>query len=122
VSDDPSPSERSISLEEREAKQKKGHRWQQIAVKAVQQSRRAKVPEVGECRPLQEVLGGCGEDGVKILLWEKEGQNLKSVLRRHLTQKIYVVVGPEGGFTQEEVEWAKKKGFIPLNWEIVFED
>ena len=110
----PFQSERSITLREREAKQKKAHRWQQIAVKAVQQSRRAKVPEVGECRPLQEVLGGCEEDGVKILLWEKEGQNLKSVLRRHLTQKIYVVVGPEGGFTQEEVEWAKKKGFIPV--------
>jgi len=110
----PFQSERSISLEEREVKQKKAHRWQQIVVKAVQQSRRAKVPEVGECRPFQEVLGGCGEDGVKILLWEKEGQNLKSVLRRPLTQKIYVVVGPEGGFTQEEVEWAKKKGFIPV--------
>ena len=110
----PFQSERSISLEEREAKQKKTHRWQQIAVKAIQQSRRAKVPEVGECRPLQEVLGGCGEDGVKILLWEKEGQNLKSVLRRPLPQKIYVAVGPEGGFTQEEVEWAKKKGFVPV--------
>jgi 16S rRNA (uracil1498-N3)-methyltransferase len=110
----PFQSERSISLEEREGKQKKAHRWQQIAVKAVQQSRRAKVPEVGECRPFQEVLGGCEEDGVKILLWEKEGQNLKSVLRRSLTQKVYVAVGPEGGFTQEEVEWAKKEGFIPV--------
>jgi 16S rRNA (uracil1498-N3)-methyltransferase len=59
-------------------------------------------------------LGDCDEDGLRILLWEKEGQNLKSVLRRPLTQKIYVVVGPEGGFTQEEVEWAKKKGFIPV--------
>jgi 16S rRNA (uracil1498-N3)-methyltransferase len=110
----PFQSERSITLTEREAKQKKSHRWQQIAVKAVQQSRRAKVPEVGECRPFQEVLGGCGEDGAKILLWEKEGQNLKSVLRRLLPQKIYAVVGPEGGFTQEEVEGAKKKGFIPV--------
>jgi len=110
----PFQSERSISLEEREARQKKAHRWQQIAVKAVQQSRRAKVPEVGECRPFQEVLGGCEEDGVKILLWEREGQNLESVLRRPLPQKVYVAVGPEGGFTQEEVEWAKKKGFIPV--------
>jgi 16S rRNA (uracil1498-N3)-methyltransferase len=110
----PFQSERSISLKEREAKQKKAHRWQQIAVKAVQQSRRAKVPEVGECRPLQDVLGGCGEDGIKILLWEKGGQNLKNVLRRPFPQKIYVAIGPEGGFAREEVEWAKKKGFIPV--------
>ncbi|MDO9350852.1 MAG: RsmE family RNA methyltransferase, partial [Deltaproteobacteria bacterium] len=40
----PFKSERSISLEERETKQKKAHRWQEIAIKAVQQSRRAKVP------------------------------------------------------------------------------
>ena len=32
----PFKSARSISLEEREAKQKKAHRWQEIAVKAVQ--------------------------------------------------------------------------------------
>ena len=91
----PFQSERSISLKEREAKQKKAHRWQQIAVKAVQQSRRAKMPYVGECRPLQEVLGDCEEDGLMIVLWEKEGENLKSVLRQHPTQKIYVMVGPE---------------------------
>jgi 16S rRNA (uracil1498-N3)-methyltransferase len=25
-----------------------------------------------------------------------------------------VVVGPEGGFTEEEVRWAKEKGFVPV--------
>jgi 16S rRNA (uracil1498-N3)-methyltransferase len=110
----PFQSERSISLKEREAKQKKAHRWQHIAIKAVQQSRRAKVPYVGECRPFQEVLEDCREDGLKILLWEKEGENLKGVLRESLTQKIYVMVGPEGGFTDREVKLAKEKRFIPV--------
>ena len=110
----PFQSERSISLKEREAKQKKAHRWQHIAVKAVQQSRRAKVPYVGKCRAFQEVLEDCREDGLKILLWEKEGELLKGVLRQHPTQKIYVMVGPEGGFTEEEVRLAKEEGFIPV--------
>ena len=110
----PFQSERSISLKEREAKQKKAHRWQHIAFKAVQQSRRARVPYVGKCRAFQEVLGDCGEDGLKILLWEKEGEPLKGILRQHPTQKIYVMVGPEGGFTEEEVRLAKEKGFIPV--------
>jgi len=110
----PFQSERSISLKEREAKQKKAHRWQQIAVKAVQQSRRAKVPYVGECRPFREVLMDCGVDGLKILLWEREGRNLKQVLRQHPTQKIFVMVGPEGGFTEGEVQLAEEKGFITV--------
>jgi 16S rRNA (uracil1498-N3)-methyltransferase len=108
----PFQSERSISLNEREAKQKKAHRWQHIAVKAVQQSRRARVPYVGPCQPFPEVLGDCMEDGMKILLWEKGGENLKSVLKQYSTKKIYVMVGPEGGFTEREVELAKEKGFV----------
>jgi len=110
----PFQSERSVSLKEREAKQKKAHRWQDIAVKAVKQSRRAKVPWVGECRSFQEVLEGCRGDGLKILLWEKEGEDLKNVLKRQFTKKIYAMVGPEGGFSEEEVRCAKKEEFIPV--------
>ncbi len=110
----PFQSEKSISLTEREAKQKKTHRWQHIAIKAVQQSRRARVPFIGECRPLQEVLENLREDGVKVLLWEKGGEHLKTALRRHPARKIYVMVGPEGGFTEREVMSAEEKGFAPI--------
>ena len=52
----PLKSKRSISLEERDAKQRKSHRWQEIAIKAVQQSRRGKVPRVETYRSFQEAL------------------------------------------------------------------
>jgi 16S rRNA (uracil1498-N3)-methyltransferase len=110
----PFKSERSISLEEREAKQKKAHRWQEIAVKAVQQSRRAKVPRVEPYRSFQEALNFCGKDGLRILLWEKKGEPLREILRQNHPQKVYAVVGPEGGFTEEEVALAKDKGFVPV--------
>ena len=110
----PFQSERSISLKERAAKQKKAHRWQHITVKAVQQSRRARVPYVGECRSFQEVLGDCKGDGLKVLLYEKEGENLKKILKRPSPHKIYIVVGPEGGFADGEVKLAKEEGFFPV--------
>jgi 16S rRNA (uracil1498-N3)-methyltransferase len=110
----PFKSERSISLEEREAKQKKAHRWQEIAIKAVQQSRRAKVPRVETYCSFQEALMVCRRDGLKILLHEKDGENLKNVLRRYQPKKIYAMVGPEGGFTEGEVVLAKDKGFVPV--------
>ena len=110
----PFKSERSISLEERETKQKKAHRWQEIAIKAVQQSRRARVPSVEEDRSFEEALAVCKGDGVKLLLWEKEGESLKKILKPYLPRRIYVMVGPEGGFTEEEVKLAKRHGFLPV--------
>ncbi len=110
----PIKSERSISLEERESKQKKAHRWQEIAIKAVQQSRRATVPRVEAYRSFMEALKSCEGEGLKILLYEKKGENLKNVLKRYQPQKIFAMVGPEGGFTEEEVALAKDKGFIPV--------
>lgn len=110
----PFKSERSTSLEERDRKQKKSHRWQEIAVKAVQQSRRARVPEVRYCPSLGKVLNLCEQESLKILLWEKGGERLRSVLSRSRFQKVYALVGPEGGFTEAEVELALGKGFIPI--------
>jgi 16S rRNA (uracil1498-N3)-methyltransferase len=110
----PFKSERSISLEEREAKQKKAHRWQEIAVKAVQQSRRAKIPRLEPYHSFQEALSFCGKEGLRILLWEKKGEPLRKILRQNCPEKVYIVVGPEGGFTEEEVVLAKDKGFVPV--------
>ena len=130
----PFESERSISLKERESKQEKAHRWQNIAIKAVKQSRRARVPLIEACRSFKEALEA-GEDGLKIMLWEKEGGKLKDILRQHCPSrpsllsfekrdrekfedrypsKIYAMVGPEGGFAEEEVKQAQEKGFIPV--------
>jgi 16S rRNA (uracil1498-N3)-methyltransferase len=110
----PFHSERSISLAERDAKQKKSHRWQEIAVKAVQQSRRANVPTVEPDRSFREALEECKGGGLKILLWERGGEPLKKILLQHSSKKIFAMVGPEGGFTEGEVELAKQKGFIPI--------
>jgi len=110
----PFKSKRSISLEERDAKQKKSHRWQEITNKAVQQSRRGKVPKVETYRSFEEALEFSRGEGLKLLLWEKEGEPLKKILRPHLRQKIYAMVGPEGGFTDGEVKLAREKGFVPI--------
>ncbi len=115
----PFKSERSISLEEREAKQRKAHRWQAIAIKAVQQSRRALVPVVEAYQPFQDALSFCSrpldrEETLRILLWEKNGGPLRDLLRQSHPKKIYAMVGPEGGFTEEEVKSAREAGFVPV--------
>ena len=110
----PFKSAKSISLEERESKQKKAHRWQEIAVKAVQQSRRARVPRVDYLSSFKAAMDICEPDSLKIILWEKMGESLKEILKSSRSKKIYVMVGPGGGLTEEEVALARGHGFIPV--------
>ena len=110
----PFKSERSISLEEREKKQKKAHRWQHVAVQATKQSRRAGILRVGAYCSFTEALELSREESFKIILWEKEGGHLKTMLGASLPRKIDALVGPEGGFTEAEVRQAQAKGFLPV--------
>lgn len=115
----PFKSQKSISLEEREAKQRKAHRWPEIALKAVEQSRRAKVPKIEAYRSFEEALGYNRGAGLKILLWEKQGRPLKELFKGGeesplRPERAYLMVGPEGGFTEGEVERARQHGFIPV--------
>jgi 16S rRNA (uracil1498-N3)-methyltransferase len=108
-------------------------RWRKIAISASQQSGRDKVPEVGEPAALENYLDeiippaarGYIEDikGVKldagtciILSEEYKKRNLKQALTSaDDTSLITILVGPEGGFSKEEVSAAVEKGFIEVS-------
>jgi 16S rRNA (uracil1498-N3)-methyltransferase len=113
----PFKSKRSISLEERERRQPKAHRWQSIAIKAAQQSRRGMVPIIEPYCDFSGALGYAEESALKILLWEKGSENpLRDVLRSQGNcEKVVLIVGPEGGFDPREVRTAKERGFIPVS-------
>jgi 16S rRNA (uracil1498-N3)-methyltransferase len=50
-----------------------------------------------------------------LILWEREGVRLREILERSKEKtEILSVIGPEGGFSQEEVEEAIRVGFIPI--------
>ena len=113
----PFKSKRSIALEERERKQPKAHRWQSIAIKAAQQSRRGRVPLIEPYCDFSEALGYSEGSDLKAILWERGNKNaLRDVLRSQGNYgKVALMVGPEGGFDPEEVRRAKQRGFIPIN-------
>ncbi len=112
----PFKSKRSISLEERERRQPKAHRWQSIAIKAAQQSRRGRVPLIEPYCDFSEALGYAEGSDLKAILWEKGNENpLRDVMRaRGNCGKLALMVGPEGGFDPEEVKMARERGFIPI--------
>ena len=112
----PFKSRRSISLEERERKQPKAHRWQSVAIKAAKQSRRGRIPLLEPYCDFSEALEYAEGSDLKVILWERGNKNpLRDVLSSKGNYgEVTLMVGPEGGFDPEEVQRAQGKGFIPI--------
>jgi 16S rRNA (uracil1498-N3)-methyltransferase len=87
-------------------------RWTRIALEAAKQCRRQLVPEVSVLQDWQTILHNLPQDAQGILLWESENnKSLRAVLSDIRTDRpIFIFVGPEGGFTQEEVHAAQARG------------
>jgi 16S rRNA (uracil1498-N3)-methyltransferase len=83
-------------------------RWQKIARSAAQQAARGRVPVVRELAALDEALADWrrrAPDGLLIVPWEEErGRGIKSLLQSAVVpREIGIVIGPEGGMTEEEI-------------------
>lgn len=92
----------------------KVERWRKIALSAAQQSGRDKIPEINEPVQLEEYMDSIapGSSGI-IFFEEKRERNLKNVLSDFKgIKEITILIGPEGGFTKEEVAAAIEKGFV----------
>ena len=82
-------------------------RWSRIGIEAAKQSCRTAVPLIRPVVSVDEFLAASLRADLKLLLWEEEEQSkLKAVLQNIPTpvQSVVLIVGPEGGFTQEEAE------------------
>lgn len=106
-------SARSVPLLDDERSRKKLDRWQRVALEATKQCARVVVPQIKTAVSLEDILGKWDDNSLKIMLWEDEkNTTLKDVLRKNKSfQKVIALVGPEGGFTPDEVSMAKHAGF-----------
>lgn len=91
-------------------------RWQRIAAGAAKQCRRALVPGVAEPLEWSSALDNIPPGALVLIPWEEEcGMTLKEVLgSRPRPDEVYVLIGPEGGLEQQEVEAARRRGGIPV--------
>jgi 16S rRNA (uracil1498-N3)-methyltransferase len=101
---------RSVGLLKSERKQKRLERWQKIVQEAARQSRQYHLPQLMAGTSLPEVLSTVEAD-LKLLLWEESAKPLEEVLPQMPPQRIAVVVGPEGGISQQEADQARAEGY-----------
>ncbi len=95
---------------------KKIVRWRKVAAEAVKQCRRGRIPEVGEQLSFGQMTGMLSDFDKVIFPYENEtGRTIKDALREYLTkdakpERIAVIIGPEGGFSDSEAEALKTFG------------
>ena len=115
----PFRAERSVPRWPAAKRPQKRERWQKIAVEAARQCGRTDIPEVGEIASFTEALGSARTGALGLIPWEEEaGRGIREVLRdpRYEGTKIFhLVIGPEGGFSGDEIDQARRAGFLPVS-------
>ena len=102
-----------VKLKEKEY-QKKLARWEKIAEAAAKQSKRDKIPAIENIIKLKDIANVVEKYDVFFLAYEEETENtLKQELkklRKKEKYKIAILIGPEGGLDNSEVEKLKELG------------
>lgn len=97
----------------------KGDRLEKIAKEACKQCGISSIPVIDTPIKLYEIYAREIEQYDLVLIpYEKEEESLKRVLRSFQydnIKDICVFIGPEGGFEEEEVEYIKSFGGIPIS-------
>ncbi|MDO8643664.1 MAG: 16S rRNA (uracil(1498)-N(3))-methyltransferase [bacterium] len=105
----------------------KQERWDKIALAAAEQCGRATLPTILPAASFEKTISSFETCDVKLILWEKETEkHLKDIFREPFVgaglrqreseiKNLLFVIGPEGGFSEEEVTAAQKNGFIPVS-------
>ncbi len=95
----------------KDVNEQKLERWQKIIQEAAEQSERAKIPTIKYAISFEKAVEQSIRDSDILIAWEEEKNNFPSTVLQNVTQKsVAIFIGPEGGFTQEEVNFAKKLG------------
>jgi 16S rRNA (uracil1498-N3)-methyltransferase len=92
-------------------------RWRKIATEAVEQSERQIVPVIEEPKVFVEILKNPAKShqNAYLCVTRRKVDSLLSLLSDRLPGEITVAIGPEGGWTEEEIEQAIAAGFIAVS-------
>jgi 16S rRNA (uracil1498-N3)-methyltransferase len=108
--------QRSVSRPDLSRYGHKDERWRKILVESCRQCGRNDLPVLERFTDWEHLLGRFGEFDTVLLPYEKEAPSLKTVLEaKSAARSILILVGPEGGWSREELEQAGARGAAPVH-------
>jgi 16S rRNA (uracil1498-N3)-methyltransferase len=91
-------------------------RWRKIARSASEQSHRTTLPYISRGSGFKEALADSKDYRLKLVpTLVGERQTLRELFTDSPPESIFVLIGPEGDFTPEEIQEAMDAGFIPVS-------
>jgi len=101
-------SERTVVQYDAKKEAKRAERWNKIAKEAAEQAHRNRIPAIESVRSWKQLLASLQEFDAVWICYEQEGDlGYRSLVRTALANqatKVLLIVGPEGGFTADEVQ------------------
>lgn len=103
-------SSRCVSRPDSKKAAKKSERYNKIALSACEQSGRGKIVKVREQIEFKDALREIKNYDLAILFYEGGGKPLKAIIDKEQHKNICIFIGPEGGFSNDEVEVLRQNG------------
>lgn len=110
----PFMSSRTVVKWDEKKEEKKQRRFEEIAHAAAKQAKRGLVPKINPVVYFEDLKDNIADE-YSIIAYEEDGRSLRSVLEEFTGDEINIIVGPEGGFSLEEVEEICQVGAIKVN-------
>jgi len=99
-------------------RQERHDRYEKIALAAMKQSNRCYLPRIFPLSSVDAVVSHGDDQMLKLIPHEmtEQSQFIGTVLKHHESARsVLILVGPEGGFTDDEMHAAAAHGIVPVS-------
>lgn len=114
----PFAASRSVPVLSGQRARSRKQRWEKIAIEALKQCRRSRLLAISDPLPFGDMLAYGKDCDVKLMFWEDETPSKPFELPSkdgRTVNSVMAIIGPEGGFTPEEVAAARACGFTTVS-------
>ncbi|HHV27537.1 16S rRNA (uracil(1498)-N(3))-methyltransferase [Anaerosalibacter bizertensis] len=94
-----------VKIDNKKKEKNKIDRWNKISEEAAKQSKRDYVPKVKSILSFKEMIKLLEDEENILVPYENEKTtSMKDVLKDFSNKKVHIIIGPEGGFEEEEID------------------